>query len=586
MTSYLMEIQDSVIKYANIISQVLNVEVEIVDENLYRVAGTGIFKDVINKNMAEVGYAYKNVLKSGQAQIIYDPGKDKLCIPCPNRDICEEKFEMSSPIILKGQTIGVIGLVCMTDEQREHLMERFDINMEFLKQISEFISIAAYEKREKIRNHTLMELFNTIIDKVDQGVLILNKNNYISHINKNASKYLRLSDNYSQTKVSIRFSGDSIFNLHEYKVTIDNENYTLLGSIYPVYLNEDEYDKIFFFHDSKEFKDRLTQISTSKKYIDCEDILGNSDKLNMLKSTIKKVASSTSTILITGESGTGKEMVARAIHSESDRKEQPFVAINCAAIPDTLLESELFGYVKGAFTGADPMGKIGKFELSNKGTIFLDEIGDMPLYLQTKLLRVLQERKVIRVGSNKAIDIDVRVLAATNKNLVQMIEENKFREDLYYRLNVIPMEIPPLRERIEDIKILIDYFITKYLALFNKEFLSIRIEKEVWDIFYSYHWPGNIRELENTIEFIINMVGTDGVIDLNTIPKSILNKKGKQKALDDTEICNLKNLEKKEIEKALNLYGRTTEGKKISAVKLGIGIATLYRKIEEYELSK
>lgn len=205
--------------------------------------------------------------------------------------------------------------------------------------------------------------------------------------------------------------------------------------------------------------------------------------MQKLKKTIKKIASSTSTVLVSGESGTGKELVARAIHNESNRREEPFIAINCAAIPDSLLESELFGYVKGAFTGADPMGKMGKFELANKGTIFLDEIGDMPLSLQTKLLRVLQERKVIRIGSNKQVNIDVRVIAATNKNLIDLIEEDKFREDLYYRLNVIPIEIPPLRERIEDIKLLTDFFIKKYLSLFNKDFMKIKIDKQVWDVF-------------------------------------------------------------------------------------------------------
>ncbi|MGV2643671.1 AAA family ATPase, partial [Clostridium perfringens] len=173
--------------------------------------------------------------------------------------------------------------------------------------------------------------------------------------------------------------------------------------------------------------------------------LGQTKIMKELKNKVKKIALSTSTVLVTGESGTGKEVFARAIHNEGNRKTKAFVAINCGAIPDTLLESELFGYVKGAFTGADPMGKIGKFELANKGTIFLDEIGDMPIYLQTKILRVLQERKITRVGSNKEIDIDVRVIAATNKNLKELIKENKFREDLYYRLNVIPFEIPALR---------------------------------------------------------------------------------------------------------------------------------------------
>ena len=157
---------------------------------------------------------------------------------------------------------------------------------------------------------------------------------------------------------------------------------------------------------------------------------------------------------------------------------------------------------KDAFTGADPMGKIGKFEFANKGTILLDEIGDMPLYLQTKLLRVLQERSITRIGSNKSIDIDVRVLAATNKDLVKAIKENKFREDLYYRLNVIPLEIPPLRERKEDIKLLIEAFIEKYCNLFNKNFLDIKLGEETWQIFYNYNWPGNVRELENAVEYI------------------------------------------------------------------------------------
>ncbi|MBC2399941.1 sigma-54 interaction domain-containing protein [Clostridium tetanomorphum] len=585
MASYLKDIQNSVIKYANIISEILHVEVEIVDENLDRIAGTGIFQNRINENMANVGYVYKNVLKSGETQIIYKPGKDELCIPCPNRDTCEEKFEMSTPIKLNNETIGVIGLVCVTNEQRKYLMDRFHIHVAFLKQISEFISISAYEKKEKMRNQILIELFNTIIDKVDQGVIILNKENYIIHINKNALKYLNIHDNSFKQKISIKFNRSSILNLEEYKLTIGNESFNLLGNIYPVYLNEDQYDKMFFFHDIKEFKEKINKLSIQEKRIFCDDILGNCKKMQKLKKTIKKIASSTSTVLVSGESGTGKELVARAIHNESNRREEPFIAINCAAIPDSLLESELFGYVKGAFTGADPMGKMGKFELANKGTIFLDEIGDMPLSLQTKLLRVLQERKVIRIGSNKQVNIDVRVIAATNKNLIDLIEEDKFREDLYYRLNVIPIEIPPLRERIEDIKLLTDFFIKKYLSLFNKDFMKIKIDKQVWDVFYLYQWPGNIRELENTIEFMINMVGIDGILSESIIPKSISERKVKIKD-ENKEICTLKELEKRAIEKALETYGKTTEGKKIASAKLGIGIATLYRKIEEYNLSK
>ena len=304
--------------------------------------------------------------------------------------------------------------------------------------------------------------------------------------------------------------------------------------------------------------------------------------MRQLKAKVLKIAASHSTVLITGESGTGKEMFARAIHAESSRQNYPFVAINCGAIPDTLLESELFGYVKGAFTGADPRGKIGKFELANKGVIFLDEIGDMPLYLQVKLLRVLQERKITRIGSNQVIDIDVRVIAATNKDLRAMIKENKFREDLFYRLNVIPLEIPPLRERKEDIAELVMFLVAKYARLFNKKVTGV--DEETMRILERYSWPGNVRELENTVEFMINMMEGDGILTTATLPKNLLEHRSEQ-TNREYPIRPLKEIEREAIEQALKIYGVTTRGKQLAARQLGIGIATLYRKIEEYSLS-
>ena len=585
MKSYLKGIQASVIKYANIISQILQVEVEIVDENMIRIAGTGIFKDKVNADMSKEGHVYKNVLKFEEERIIYNPGKDELCIPCPNRDNCCEKFEMSTPIKLNNKIIGVIGLICFEEKQRRHLLNKFDIHMAFLKQISEFISIAAHEKKEEQKKENLIQLLNNIVDRVEQGVLILDKEDNITHINENAVTYLNISNRSKEYKASIEDIGDSILGFKEYIVTIENEQFNLLGSIYPVNLNETKYDRMFFFHDLKEFKDKINKLSGSEKHINCNDIIGNSKNVLKLKETIKKVSSSTSTILITGESGTGKEMIARAIHNEGNRSKNPFVAINCAAIPESLLESEFFGYVKGAFTGADPMGKIGKFELANRGSIFLDEIGDMPLFLQTKLLRVLQERKVTRIGSNTAIDIDVRVISATNKDLINMIEEKKFREDLYFRLNVIPVESPPLRDRVHDIRLLTEYFLDKYLNLFNKKFRKIQIDEDLMEIFYCYNWPGNIRELENTIEFMVNMMKHDGIISKDILPQNILSERFKKNNVS-IEIHTLKDLEKKAIYDALNTCGWSTEGKKVASLKLGIGIATLYRKIEEYSLSK
>ncbi len=226
-------------------------------------------------------------------------------------------------------------------------------------------------------------------------------------------------------------------------------------------------------------------------------IIGNSHPMQEVYKLLGKVSTSDITVLITGESGTGKELIARAVHHNSKRNDMPFVALNCAAIPHELLESELFGFEKGSFTGANER-KIGKFEQANGGTIFLDEIGDMPLDLQTKLLRVLQEKEITRTGGNKLIPINVRIVAATNRILENCVAEKTFREDLYYRLNVLPLELPPLRERTEDIPLLVAFFIQKANSEFNSE-ISHCSDKAM-EILVNHRWPGNIRELENTIQ--------------------------------------------------------------------------------------
>lgn len=293
---------------------------------------------------------------------------------------------------------------------------------------------------------------------------------------------------------------------------------------------------------------------------------------------INKISKNPSTVLITGESGTGKEIIARTIHMNSNRVNQPFIAINCGAIPEALLESEFFGYVKGSFTGADPRGKIGKFELANGGTLFLDEIGDMPLYMQIKLLRVLQERKIIRIGSNQLIDVDVRIIAATNQNLEYLVEVGEFRKDLYYRLNVVPIEVPPLRKRTGDIFIFAEHFAEKYATLFKKNFVNI--SSEVLNIFEKYSWPGNVRELENTIEYMINLMGENGILSYNHLPQKLLI----TKSIEISQERTLKSMEIEMINNLLIKYGDSTESKKQIAKILGIGIATLYRKIEQYNL--
>ena len=307
-------------------------------------------------------------------------------------------------------------------------------------------------------------------------------------------------------------------------------------------------------------------------------ILGKSHKIISVKREVIKIAPSNSTVLIRGESGTGKELVARAIHMGSPRAEKPFVAINCAAIPENLLESELFGYEKGAFTGADSKGRIGKVEIANGGTLFLDEIGDMPISLQAKLLRVLQDREIYKIGQNNSIPVNIRVIAATNKNLEELILEKTFREDLYYRLNVIPINIPPLRERRSDISLLASFFIDKYSKILGKTVM--KIENGIFEYLENYKWPGNVRELENTIEYMINMIDDNGVLDHNWIPAKI---KGGVTNCEVGEIP-IDEMEKAMIERALLVYGNSFMAKKEIASKLGIGIATLYRKIKKYDL--
>ena len=311
--------------------------------------------------------------------------------------------------------------------------------------------------------------------------------------------------------------------------------------------------------------------------------------MRQLKKLITRVAPSPSSVMIVGESGTGKEVVARAVHKLSDRQAKPFIAINCAAIPEQLLESELFGYVKGAFTGASANGKTGLIQAANHGTLFLDEIGDMPLTLQAKLLRAIESREIQPVGASHPVPVDIRIISATNQNLEQFIAEGKFREDLFYRLNVIPLRLPPLRERQDDIELLIHYFL--HLHTRRLELVYPGVSPEVIALLKNYRWPGNIRELSNLMEYLVNVVPSGEVIDLSLLPPNLISS-GKVNERESSRAAPasvakeeeggtaLEEMEKQMIRDALTRYSN----KKQAADELGIGIATLYRKIKKYEL--
>ena len=320
-----------------------------------------------------------------------------------------------------------------------------------------------------------------------------------------------------------------------------------------------------------------------------ESIIGKSAAMQQVFKTIMKVAKSQATILIRGESGTGKELVARAIHYNSPRGNGPMVEISCAAFPETLLESELFGYEKGAFTGADSRKK-GRFEIAHGGTIFLDEIGDVSASVQTKLLRVLQEKEINRLGSNDAIKVDVRVITATNRDLELALNNGLFREDLYYRLNVIPVLLPPLRERHEDIPLLIDHFIKRYSKMNNKAVLGIA--PEALEFCISYHWPGNVRELENAIENAVVLGEGEEVLPEHlpvtvTMRKAASDMEAQANANDFFLASGASYREKMEAAEKLVLEEaiQRADGNKSEAAKqLGISLRTMRYKIQKYKL--
>ncbi|MDR0880320.1 MAG: sigma 54-interacting transcriptional regulator [Clostridioides sp.] len=334
----------------------------------------------------------------------------------------------------------------------------------------------------------------------------------------------------------------------------------------------------------KQTNDKIRYLETEVKHLSrgsFDDILGNSYKLEKAKSVAKQVAKTNSSIFICGESGTGKEVFARAIHEYSERKGQ-FIPVNCSAIPSELFESEFFGYESGAFTGASKKGKSGMFELAKGGTIFLDEIADLPIGMQAKLLRVLQEKEIMRVGGDQPIKTNVRVISATNKDLAQMVREEKFREDLYYRLNVVEINIPPLRDRKEDINLLVHSFLEELCDQNGKPMLNI--SKEAYKVLQNCKWKGNIRELRNTIENIV-VLSNSSMIDVEDLPSYLVEQVNvinfdEQYPLDLTKATM--QLEIGNIEKALDL----AKGNKAKAAKfLNIPRTTLYYKLDQYNIS-
>lgn len=470
--------QDFIQNYAKAISAILDVDVTIIDKNMIRVAGTGIYSNNLGKKIPYNSF-FEKIMSIKKSGIIKDVKNELHCSKCKHFSSCKELANLGYPIFFKEKVVGVIGIIAFTEEQKNKLLFKTQKLEEFLKYMS-----------------LLLE-----------------------------SKLLTLISNY---------------NLEQQIKNV---------------INEKEINKDFKF-------------------------IGQTEEIKNILKLADKLALSNSTIMIRGESGTGKDVLAKYIHSKSNRKDKLMISINCAAIPENLVESELFGYEEGSFTGAKKYGHKGKFELAQNSTLFLDEIGDMPLATQAKLLRVLQEYKIEKIGGKEAIPIDVRIICATNKNLEKMVQEKKFREDLYYRLNVIPFFIPPIKDRKKDIPLFVNYFIQYYNFKLKKNIKGIT--KEAENIFLEYSWPGNVREIKNVIEYLENIIDEE-YIDIQHIPLHFYNKKNISDLNNKTLNEIMTDYEKLILSKLIKNNSSLSEKDNL-AKTLGISRATLYRKLANYNL--
>ena len=445
------------------------------------------------------------------------------------------------------------------------------------------------------------KLFREIMDNLDDAVLIIDKELNVVFVNSAykqmfhleekgliGKKLAPIDENVNAAKVVK--TGNPVIHAQEF---LEAANMDSIGESFPLKYNGEIVGGISVFNNILKYSKLLSRLKRSEEMNEyLQEQLGNLATMQHSKEFITvnrhmkqvlglavKVAKSDATVLIRGESGTGKEVMAKILHENSARREGPFVKVNCAAIPDNLLESELFGYAGGAFTGAKKEGKAGKFEMAQGGTIFLDEIGDMDVNMQVKILRVLQEREVERIGSNKVISLDVRIVAATNQNLEGLIQAGKFRQDLYYRLNVIELDILPLRERREDISLLVHFLMQKMAGE------DLDVTPEAMSILYHYDWPGNVRELQNVVEHAC-ILRSSNIITTHELPVHMRpDIQREDVGKEDTDNYDLKemteSLERNLIYEALRKFSNKSEAIK----KLGISRSSFYEKIKKYNIN-
>ena len=535
--------------------------------HLYR--GTNVREDVIGTNA--IGLVLK---KKVPIQVLGTEHYRK----------CYHNWTTSAAPIVnrKGEIVAVLSMSGKYDLVHPHTLGMI---MASALAIQNEIGIKKINRDLKRANEHL----NAIMQSINEGIITISPNKIVTDVNDFALKFMKkdkeeilgtsIDNLITRNKFKHLISYGDSEELEIYFNSSGNSKRSVIVSVNSIYSKDNKISEyLLTFRESKKVYSQVNKILGSKAIYVLDDILGKSKEVSEAIRLSKLVAKSDVTIFLYGESGTGKELFAQGIHNESDRANNSFVFINCGAIPRDLVASELFGYEEGAFTGARKGGRPGKFELADGGTLFLDEIGDMPLDTQANLLRVLETKEVVRVGGNDVIPVDVRVIAATHKNLKEEVERGNFRSDLFYRLNVMPIHTPALRERKEDIKILIDNF---YLQFSNNKSKKILIDESFYRVMKDYHWPGNVRELQNVMQMVSNIVRDNEKLSSEHLPEYMKESLGMKSTEVSTVVKPLYIIEKETIQNAIKITnGNLTQTAKL----LEIGRTTLYRKLEKFNI--
>ncbi|HUX08037.1 MAG TPA: sigma 54-interacting transcriptional regulator [Acidobacteriota bacterium] len=558
------------------IAAVTQVEITVIDKNLVRVAGTGRYAAELDSQLPP-NCISDQILRAGKAIVLEEPRKDPLCAQCAFKGQCRELAEISFPITLEGAAVGNVALVAFTEKQRGHLLANRDIYIAFLTKMSNLVSIKLEASNRAKHVELLKQHLETLVDKIEQGIIYVSPGFKVLFFNKIARDFLGpdLAVGVPMSKVLPELSwnrlepGEQLVNREHEAINVSIKTIDELGALVEV-------QRISTIQQKEHEIRRRMNPKRHLAHATFGDLIGNHPDYAASVETARRYSRVDATVLITAETGTGKELFAQSIHNLSKRRVEPFVAINCAALPESLLESELFGYVGGAFTGARRGGKMGLFEQAHRGTILLDEIAEMPFRLQSSLLRVLQNKEVMRIGDDKLIPVDVRIIAATNKDLRELVEKGEFREDLYYRLNILRLNIPPLRDRIDDMPLLVQHFAIQTCRKYERQ--PVAFTKDCMELMGKHRWPGNIRELYNAVQRAV-LLTDDALVD-HDLMAEILEFHHDNVESDTVKVeldldGSFKKIQKQIIEQLLEHLGSEDEVSRIT----GLSKTTIWRRL-------